>query len=89
MWQFITVNSDEVPQDLASGAQRLGTVSHSLTHRRYEFEVYIARRLNGSTPLRDRPHRWVTEEELDHYPLPRPHLKMLELARVRLSRRRP
>jgi A/G-specific adenine glycosylase len=89
MWQFITVESGSAPQDLASGAERLGTVSHSLTHRRYEFEVYLARPLNGSTPLPERPHKWVTEEELDRYPLPRPHLKMLELVRVRLRQERP
>lgn len=89
MWQFMTVASGDVPRDLLSAAERLGTVWHSLTHRRYEFEVYFAGRLNGSTPLPDRPHRWVTEDELDGYPLPRPHLKMLELVRVRLRQQQP
>lgn len=84
MWQFITVDPANAPPDLARGARRLGNVFHALTHRRYEFEVFLARPINAQALQSDPPRRWVTEEELDHFPLPRPHLKMLELVRAHL-----
>ena len=84
MWQFVTVEPDHQPP--LNGAQPLGTVTHALTHRRYQFEVFLLRSVEGVPVETGRPHRWVTEHELDAYPLPRPHLKMLELVRIKLKR---
>jgi A/G-specific adenine glycosylase len=84
MWQFVTTDPDasathEIVPALKN-AKRLGAVSHGLTHRRYEFDVYVAR--VGKRALADAPHRrWVTLDELDAYPLPRPHLKMAQMLR--------
>ena len=56
-----------------------GPVTHALTHRRYEFEVYTCRtddeRLAPALP----PRRWTTLEKLSEFPLPRPHLKIVEM----------
>jgi A/G-specific adenine glycosylase len=84
MWQFLTVdaspgqgNADPVP---LKQCRRLGMVSHALTHRRYEFDVYVAR--VGKHGTGNDPHRrWVTLAELEAYPLPRPHLKMVQMLR--------
>jgi A/G-specific adenine glycosylase len=84
MWQFVTV---ETPESTAKPALplavhrpvRVGTVSHALTHRRYEFDVFVARTKNGDSPTGERMRRWVTLEELEPYPLPRPHLKIVEM----------
>jgi A/G-specific adenine glycosylase len=86
MWQFITVETSRTPRKTPlpltiHRATRLGMVSHALTHRRYEFEVFVARPRNGDMPRLERPWKWVTLEELQQYPLPRPHLKMVEMIR--------
>jgi A/G-specific adenine glycosylase len=86
MWQFVTVESDSAP--VPDNGRPLGTVSHGLTHRRYEFEVFLSAADDAIPHAADKPRRWVTEEELDSYPLPRPHLKMLELVRAALKGRR-
>ena len=85
MWQFITLEPDQSAP--VSCARPLGTVSHGLTHRRYEFEVFLAEEPNSISPRSDRPQRWVTQRELDTYPLPRPHLRMLEMVRLELNGR--
>ena len=83
MWQFVTV--DAVPDRAAvlpvkiGPAVQIGTISHTLTHRRYEFAVFRASAVNGSRPRNDRPRLWATLDELDQYPLPRPHLKVVEM----------
>jgi A/G-specific adenine glycosylase len=84
MWQFITVDaSAELASELTTFLKErrwLGAVSHGLTHRRYEFEVYVARA--GKRVLVDAPNRrWVTLDELEAFPLPRPHLKMVQMLR--------
>ena len=91
MWQFITVpNSEERVGDAVirahagvrvSDTRALGAVKHALTHRRYAFEVFHACAVsdevverNGHTP------KWLTVEEMDQVPLPRPHLKIARMA---------
>jgi A/G-specific adenine glycosylase len=97
MWQFVTVEGaaqsrgarepsacDALPISVTRLA-RLGSVSHGLTHRRYEFEVYrcdaaAARNRPVASP-HDQPRRWVTLDELSRYPLPRPHVRIAEMLR--------
>jgi hypothetical protein len=64
--------------------RKLGTVTHGLTHRRYEFDVYACECAGGGDAggaddagLR----RWSTLDGLAEYPLPRPHLKVAEMLR--------
>lgn len=90
MWQFITLPADSATAlPLKTSAPRaIGAVSHTLTHRRYEFEILhcTARRARQSSLTESR--RWVTLKELEVYPLPRPHVliaKMLQTVQVRLS----
>lgn len=83
MWQFVTIDG-RADSDLPVAIEKpavLGTISHALTHRRYEFEVYVARLGKGKTPPDNPPRRWVTLAEIADYPLPRPHLKVVELLR--------
>jgi A/G-specific adenine glycosylase len=89
MWQFITFDPSDKAPDVPTGAERLGTVFHALTHRRYEFEVYFARTCGEDARRPEARRRWVTQRELDNYPLPRPHLKVLGLALDRLRRQGP
>ena len=85
MWQFVTVeaNGDAAgPPWSLIAPRKVGEVTHGLTHRRYRFEVFACD-ANGEEireiPGGDRPRRWVRLAELSEYPLPRPHLKIVEL----------
>lgn len=96
MWQFVTVEAPAKRNGslmttlkrfapVSSKPRKLGTVTHGLTHRRYEFDVYacecgdvaLAENVGESANTR----RWSTLDGLAEYPLPRPHLKMIELIR--------
>lgn len=93
MWQFPTVERDgRIPRswriesllNLPGGesVQRLGKVTHLLTHRRYEFEAYLAAGVPElSTPLQ----RWVDADNLPNFGMPRPQQKMLQMAQQRLA----
>jgi A/G-specific adenine glycosylase len=80
MWQFITCDK---PNPRAFGMkmrdiQPLTTLRHTLTHRRYEFQVFqssVANR-NGHT---SESRRWLTLADLEEYPLPGPHLKIRQM----------
>jgi A/G-specific adenine glycosylase len=74
MWQFVTLPHDAPAPGHVQSPRLLGTVKHALTHRRYEFDVYHCESI---API-DR-ETWVTLEELAAYPLPRPHLRIVEL----------
>ena len=86
MWQFVTIEADKSPVTAKSLTGRLpihisepkhlGTITHSLTHRRYQFDVYRCEASNADALVADHPRRWVTLDEISRYPLPRPHLKM-------------
>lgn len=85
LWQFKTLESNgtaltatELRERLGlevSEPARLGMVRHGLTHRRYEFEAYVAdyygTRAGGQV--------WVTLGELDAYPLSKPQLSIARL----------
>jgi A/G-specific adenine glycosylase len=79
MWQFITIDpaGAELPLKIRD-VRPLGSVSHGLTHRRYEFEVVRCRGV-GEESVATR--KWVTLEEIDHFPLPRPHVKIAQMLR--------
>jgi hypothetical protein len=64
-----------------STPRKLGMVTHGLTHRRYEFEVYACRCAGGDAAEDAGLRRWSTLDGLAEYPLPRPHLKVVEMLR--------
>jgi A/G-specific adenine glycosylase len=76
MWQFITRPRERSnPKD----GRRIGVVTHALTHRRYHYRVFISATDEVHQPNGDTPKKWVTLAELDAYPLPRPHLKIVQM----------
>jgi A/G-specific adenine glycosylase len=90
MWQFLTTIA---PDDAASAAPppplkttesvSIGTVEHSLTHRRYTFDVRVCRAANAKAASRVQPPRaWASLDELSDYPLPRPHVRIAEMLRT-------
>ena len=81
MWQFVTIDANEdAPLHLGlEDVVALGKVSHALTHRRYEFSVFLARAGDEKRLTDNRPRKWVTLAQLLEYPLPRPHLKIVEM----------
>lgn len=81
MWQFVTIDPDsetQLPVSIQSPA-KLAIVTHALTHRRYEFEVYTAEARAPGAVANNCPRRWVALDRLGKYPLPRPHLKIAEM----------
>ncbi len=93
MWQFITIEANgkcPTPVDVkratslvASVLQHAGTITHILTHRRYHFDVYICEAQKGDVAKSTHPRLWVRLEDLDRYPLPRPHVKVSQMLRSR------
>jgi A/G-specific adenine glycosylase len=82
LWQFVTVEAGKGGQHSVRTTERLGTVTHALSHRRYEFRVFRGDLVAGSNGQSDGKERaWVTLAELDRYPLPRPHLRIAALLR--------
>jgi hypothetical protein len=91
MWQFVTLEANGVPPSTADVRKHLGlttadpprpvgVVRHALTHRRYEFDVYVCSAPAAADAAPGPIARtWVTLAQLDAYPLPRPHLKVIEL----------
>jgi A/G-specific adenine glycosylase len=90
MWQFVTMAQDQRPTvalsrkhlgfELTKPAP-IGEVTHGLTHRRYEFDVFACDAVGEVPDVA--PRRWVTLAEIDAYPLPRPHVKVLGMLRDR------
>lgn len=83
LWQFVT-RAEDGPTDLPVPVEptvELGRIRHALTHRRYLFTIFLTRAINGdaahgpSAP----PLAWVGLDQLDRYPLPRPHLRVAAL----------
>ena len=96
LWQFITLpaeSSSPSPTQIlaATGCRiqspiKLATFRHELTHRRYEFHLYLAAHLahRDHAPREIRPRRrWVKLSELSHYPLSRPQLRAADILRAR------
>jgi A/G-specific adenine glycosylase len=78
LWQFITRPADApLPGVDSSDAIPLGRIEHGLTHRRYEFDVM---RVEKDLPLPPTV-RWLTLEESETLPLPKPHVRARELLR--------
>lgn len=75
LWQFPTRERGSNPPVEGQAAQ-IGTIAHTLTHRRYAFRVFGVR----SEAPAPSPARWVAGERLDEYPMPRPHLLVREMA---------
>jgi hypothetical protein len=63
------------------GAARIGQITHGLTHRRYRFDVHVCDACGEDAGEGERPRKWVTLEGLNRYPLPRPHLKVVQMLR--------
>jgi A/G-specific adenine glycosylase len=81
MWQFVTINAPE-PERLPVQVRELrpaGKILHQLTHRRYEFDVFVADAISSRTRDADRTRKWVTASDLESYPLPRPHVRAMEM----------
>lgn len=88
MWQFVTIEATTTPPNDQSLSGRLplkisaptavGVVTHALTHRRYQFEVFQCN-ASEELPLSDHPRRWTALADLGRYPLPRPHLKVARI----------
>jgi A/G-specific adenine glycosylase len=81
MWQFATIEAGKSRPSAALLRSQfslrtdepvlLGKVEHSLTHRRYRFDVF-------SCDAVDSKHgQWATLAEMDKRPLPKPHVKIL------------
>lgn len=89
MWQFVTVEAGDgngnVDVPIArlplrvSKPRKLGVVSHGLTHRRYEFDVYACDAARGKLAGVGADRRWCMLGGLAAYPLPRPHVKIAEM----------
>jgi len=96
MWQFVTLEATKRKPSTtllkramnlsASGLQHAGTIHHALTHRRYIFDVYTCRTSDGKLLKSDRPRVWIDLNELDRYPFPHPHLKIVQLLQQRQTK---
>lgn len=84
LWQFITQPVGSLPAGLPiNERERLGTITHALSHRRYRFDVYVcdgpddyAGLLSPKPGVR---RKWVTLDELDRYPLSRPQVQIAHM----------
>jgi A/G-specific adenine glycosylase len=87
MWQFVTIEA--VPDaNVAPTAATvraalslrtskpalIGTLTHGLTHRRYQFDVFRCQTSDGKGAVGGKLRRWVGLDELAQYPLPKPHV---------------
>ncbi len=72
MWQFISRPAGSPPPVELDGVRSLGTISHALTHRKYQFHVSRAR-LVGQVP-----DAFVAADEqaLDKLAMPKPHVRI-------------
>jgi A/G-specific adenine glycosylase len=83
MWQFATMEAADarVSADMIQSHYSLRVtepvllcvVEHALTHRRYRFDVFACDNLGKTSG------DWVTLQELNDRPMPRPHLKIKEI----------
>ena len=81
MWQF---PARPVAGDLPDGAGVLPSITHQLTHRRYEFGPVVVpeSRLPASVLREEAQTTWQTLAQSESLPLPKPHVDLRE----RLSR---
>lgn len=89
LWQFVTIEAAKSSPSAKSVAgklpvgilalKRIGVVTHALTHRRYQFDVFVCDAVGDAPMISDRPRHWVAADMLGNYPLPRPHLKIVAM----------
>jgi A/G-specific adenine glycosylase len=102
LWQFVTLMAGDGPPTPAdvlarcgarvSGLRQIGQITHDLTHRRYEFQVFCCE-VRGRPGTRkaaasDTPRLWTTLAGLSAYPLPRPHVRAADILRDMAQRHR-
>lgn len=75
LWQFITRQPGGAPPLDTTPPVHLGTIAHALTHRRYAFRVFACASDAPAPPSA----RWAARDELDNYPMSRPHLKIRDM----------
>jgi A/G-specific adenine glycosylase len=80
MWQFVTIERKRATP-ASGGATKIGVVTHGLTHRRYHYRVFVCEEDRSVNGRADRVRKWVKLDEIDPYPLPRPHVKVAEMLR--------
>jgi A/G-specific adenine glycosylase len=83
MWQFATLEpiGAAPSSDLLHSQYKLrvsepvvlGMIEHALTHRRYRFHAFTCNTQDTSVGS------WATLSELNHRPMPKPHLRIREL----------
>jgi A/G-specific adenine glycosylase len=89
LWQFITIDAGAVPATTAtlnrqfnltlSDVKRLGQIRHALTHRRYQFDVFVAHAGREAKSTQTGPRRWVKLDQLNAFPLSRPQLRIAQM----------
>jgi A/G-specific adenine glycosylase len=84
MWQFVTIPSTKSSR--ANGQKQIAIITHGLTHRRYRFRVFTTSHLPPEHGDTSNGRVWVTLQELDAYPLPRPHVKIAQMLRTSKTR---
>ena len=87
LWQFPTVEADGDRMSAAAAASKLigepvavvhpmGSINHTLTHRRYEFEVF---HISSAGREMGADGQWLTLPEIDLQPLSRPQQKIRKM----------
>ncbi|HUB27714.1 MAG TPA: A/G-specific adenine glycosylase, partial [Tepidisphaeraceae bacterium] len=77
LWQFVTVEANGRKPQYAD-LRRIGSVAHTLSHRRYRFDVFTC--TGDMPPASDgRKRKWVTLGRLDHYPMSKPQLTIAKM----------
>jgi A/G-specific adenine glycosylase len=81
MWQFVTRPAESKAPLPVKVVRRkpIGAVSHALTHRRYEFEVFACESAWKASTKLPESMRWVSLTELENFPRPRPHLLIAKM----------
>jgi A/G-specific adenine glycosylase len=95
LWQFPTIEAGDkkptaglISRELkipVANVHRIGEIRHALTHRRYVFEVFTAQIKMAGASKKSFPggstltRAWVRLDQLDRYPLPRPHLTIAQM----------
>ncbi len=84
MWQFLTFDP-QVSEALRSirlqNRRHIGSISHSLTHRRYQFDVFVCDLKKPANGDGHSTRVWTRLDEISAYPLPRPHVKIAQMLR--------
>jgi A/G-specific adenine glycosylase len=81
MWQFVTVEAGR-PSVLpfrTTRPKQIGKLSHALTHRRYNFDVFACRATGARLPTAGHSRSWTTLAAIGRFPLPRPHVKVVQM----------